>query len=146
MRRTSFLKWFVIFWICLEIAGFVWVADMLGLGWMLLLLLGSMILGVSLLRQEGLRTTNLMMKKARSGEKVQASDLADMPFVLIGAILLVIPGFFSDVLGLLCFLPPIRHGIVKLISKRLRPAQTSQQTHSNLDQGRTFDGDYKRED
>lgn len=146
MRRTSILKWSLLFWICLEIAGFVWVAEMIGTGWMLLLLIGGTLLGITLLRKEGLRTTNLMMRKARNGERVQAADLANMPFILIGGILLIIPGFFSDILGLLCFIPPIRRGVVKLLGKRIKPPHSSQQTHSNLEEGRTFDGDYKRED
>lgn len=147
MRNLSVIKWFFIIWICLEIAGFVWVAEMLGIGWMFLLLIASTLLGITLLREEGLRSTNLMMQKARSGQRLQPEDVANMPFVLLGGVLLVIPGFCSDILGLLCFIPVVRHAVVKLLSKRMPKQPNHQQSQeNNLGQGRTFDGEFKRED
>jgi UPF0716 protein FxsA len=144
MRRTRFLKWFFLIWLCLEIAGFVWVAELIGLGWMLLLIIASMVLGFVLLRQEGLRTANIMMQKMRNKERLQPSDIADAPFVMIGAMLLIIPGFFSDILGVLCFIPVIRRGFVALLSRSgTRRKQTTQQ---QVDQGKTYEGDYQRED
>jgi len=140
------LKWLILFWLCLEVAGFVWVGQWLGLGWTLLLIIGSAILGVALLRQQGLRTANMMMHKMRTKQFVSAEDFADTPFVMLGAILLIIPGFFSDILGLLCFLPPIRQFFVKLLSKKRQAQTRPRQRHTRVDAGRTFEGEYQKKD
>lgn len=144
MRRTSILKWFLLIWLCLEIAGFVWVADMIGLGWMLLLLIASMVVGIALLRQEGFRTANIMMQKMRNKQQLQPSELAGTPFVMVGAVLLIIPGFFTDIVGILCFLPPIRRWVVSLFTKRMK--QTQSKSKPQVEQGKTYEGDYQRED
>lgn len=143
MQRLSFIKWLLLIWLCLEIASFVWVAEWLGLGWMLLLLIGSMILGFALLRREGINNANLMMRKMRSGEKIQPEDIADTPFVMFGALLFIIPGFCSDVVGVLCFLPPMRRWLVRLLTRKSAPKASNQQ---RVNQGKTYEGDYDKND
>ena len=140
------LRWFVLFWVCLEVAGFIWVGEWIGLGWTLVLIIGSMVLGVALLRQQGLRAANIMMHKMRTGEAASAEDFVNTPFVMLGAILLIIPGFFSDILGLLCFLPPVRKYFVKLLSKISHGRGQQSQQHSQVNAGRTFEGEYQKKD
>ena len=88
------LRWFVLLWICLEVAGFIWVGEWIGLGWTLLLIIASILVGIVLLRREGLRAANIMMQKMRTGEAASAEDFIDTPFVMVGALLLIVPGFF----------------------------------------------------
>ena len=140
------LRWLFLFWLCLEVAGFIWVGEWLGLGWTLLLIIGSAVVGVALLRQQGLRAANVMIHKMRAGQPASAADFADMPFVMLGAILLIIPGFFSDILGLLCFLPPIRQFFVRVLSKTNQQSARTKRSHTRVDAGRTFEGEYQKKD
>lgn len=146
MRGINLVKWFVLGWICLEIMIFVWVADLVGIGWMLLLILASTFGGILLLRQEGFRAANVFVVKARNGERLQASDIANTPLIMLGGILLVIPGFISDAFGLLCLLPPVRQRVVSMINKRVGANQATNKRHDSVNHGRTFDGEYRRDE
>lgn len=50
------------------------------------------------------------------------SPLAHRVMLVIAGGLLLLPGFFTDTLGLLLLIPPVRMLLIKLISRRLRRA------------------------
>ena len=77
-------------------------------GWQtLVLLLLDSILGAALLRHQGRRTWRAF-RLALDERRVPAREVADGVLVLVGGTLLVTPGFLSDVVGVLCLLPPTR--------------------------------------
>jgi UPF0716 protein FxsA len=146
MRGTQVIKWGILCWIALEIVAIVWVADLIGLGWTLLLILAGIVIGGMLLRSEGFRTMNLTMAKMRQGKQLEPADLAETPFVMLSAILFIIPGFITDVFGLLFFISPLRARILRFISKKLSARQAQNTHQQKMDQGRTYDGDFHRKD
>lgn len=77
----------------------------------LLLILAGFV-GVLLLRHQGLATLSKFQQSMQRGEH-PAQALQEGAVVGIGALLFLIPGFFTDMLGLLCILPPTRHLIIK---------------------------------
>lgn len=86
-----------------EIAAIVWVAG--EIGWWTLGILGlTTVLGLVLLQREWRKAWGALSESLRSGE-MPTGTLADASLVLIGGILLVLPGFLTDVLGLLLLLP-----------------------------------------
>jgi UPF0716 protein FxsA len=65
--------------------------------------------------------------------------------LLVGALLLLTPGFFTDALGFACLLPPTRRLLSLWLLKRLMvitPAGQSPGVH----QPRTLEGEFRRED
>ena len=54
------------------------------------------------------RTTTAGQTTVRTGPHVPTRELSDGAIVAIGALLLVLPGFISDVLAILCLLPVTR--------------------------------------
>ena len=61
------------------------------------------------------------------GSRVPGREVADGALVIVGGTLLLTPGFLSDVLGLLCVLPPtralLRRSLTGFVARRLlRPA------------------------
>ncbi|HEX6755656.1 MAG TPA: FxsA family protein [Mycobacteriales bacterium] len=90
-----------------EIAAVVAVASWIGIGWTLLALLGFSLLGALLLRREGARAWRAFSAAVAAG-RPPAREALDGMLVLLGALLIALPGFVSDVLGLLCILPPSR--------------------------------------
>ena len=86
-------------------------------GWqtMLLLVLDSL-LGAWLLRREGRRTWRAF-RLALEERRVPAREVADGALVLVGGTLLLTPGFLSDVVGVLCLLPPTRAAIRPVLTR-----------------------------
>ncbi|MDT7538933.1 MAG: protein FxsA [Actinomycetota bacterium] len=92
-------------------------------GWQtLLLLVIDSLLGAWLLRREGRRTWRAF-RLALDERRVPAREVADGVLVIIGGTLLLTPGFLSDVVGVLCLLPPTRAAIrpvlTRLLTRRL---------------------------
>lgn len=115
---------FVLFllWPIVEIALFVTVGGAIGLGWTLLVILGTGVLGVWLMRSQGLRTAE-RLRHEMDNLRNPIAPVADGALVLLAAALLVLPGFLTDALGLLLLLPPVRLGITAALSRRIRPMQ-----------------------
>jgi len=93
--------------VVVEIVAIAAVAQWIGIGWTLLALLGLSLLGGLLLRQQGARAWRAFSGAVAEG-RPPAREALDGVLILIGALLIVLPGFVSDVLGLLCLLPPTR--------------------------------------
>ncbi|AFL54377.1 UPF0716 protein FxsA [Sinorhizobium fredii] len=101
-----------------EITGFVVVGRELGLAMTLLLVLLSGVAGVLLLRIQGLGTLRRVQEAARAG-KDPGPDLLGGALIFIAAILLIVPGFITDIAGLVLFLPPVRRAIASFLQTRL---------------------------
>ncbi|WP_410637587.1 FxsA family protein [Amycolatopsis sp. lyj-346] len=71
------------------------------------LLLAGAFLGSWLARREGGKAMRAFTAAARSGRPAE-KELTDGMLVGLGGVLILVPGFISDVLGLLLMLPPSR--------------------------------------
>lgn len=90
-----------------EVAAMLTLGGMLGLGWTLIWIAGSAMLGIALARQYGLATLIKIHQKLRVGV-LPTTELLDMGMILVGAVGLMLPGFVTDSVGLLLVLPPSR--------------------------------------
>jgi UPF0716 protein FxsA len=70
-------------------------------------LLAAALFGGWLARREGMRAFRAT-RDALAADRVPAAEVADGLIILAGAVLLLIPGFVSDVLGIVALLPPTR--------------------------------------
>ncbi|WP_124726928.1 FxsA family protein [Staphylospora marina] len=106
----------------IELAGIITVGTWIGAlpTFVLILLTGAV--GVWLARREGLRTWKLARIQLNQGE-LPGDTLLDGVLILVGGILLLTPGFFSDVFGVLFVLPYtrsiVRHLLKGWISRKL---------------------------
>jgi UPF0716 family protein affecting phage T7 exclusion len=91
----------------LEIAVFVQVASMIGVldtvGVLLLFSIG----GLLLVRHEGMGTWARARDELDAG-RMPTGHLADGAWLFVAGVLLLIPGFVTDIAGLLLLLPPVR--------------------------------------
>lgn len=94
----------IVLYAAVEIAAVVAVASWIGIGWTLLLLLGLSLVGLVLLRREGSRAWRSFQLAVAEG-RPPGREVLDGMLVLLGAVLIVLPGFVTDVLALLCLLP-----------------------------------------
>ena len=100
-----------------EFVVFVAVAAAIGWIWAALLFVATSAIGVLLLRRSGRRDLARFRAAVKTGGI--ASVRADGPGVgpLIGGILLVFPGFITDVVGAMLLLPAVRRKLRGMITR-----------------------------
>ncbi|MBA1188851.1 membrane protein FxsA [Pseudomonas entomophila] len=115
-----FLLLFLIFPV-LELFVFVRVSAAIGFFPALLLIIAGSALGIVVMRLAGLATALRARESIQRGE-LPAEDMFQGLMMALGGGLLLIPGFISDVLGVLCLLPFTR----RLIARKLRERAEAQ--------------------
>ena len=100
----------------LEIAGFVWIGGKLGVALTLLWVLAAMVGGLLLLRRTGLQAVGKLRQAVAEG-KEPGSTMLDAACFAAAAMLLIIPGFVSDVLALVLLLPATRHWLLRRMAQ-----------------------------
>lgn len=125
-RRRRFPWWVVglLFVVVplLEIWTIIQVGQVVGAWWTLGLLVLSGVVGSWLVKREGARTFRAF-REALSTGRLPHRELADGILILVGGTLMLTPGFFSDVVGILMILPftrPLGRSVLAgAISRRL---------------------------
>jgi UPF0716 protein FxsA len=99
-------------WLGLEFAAFVTVAENIGLGGALFLGLATSFAGFVLLRQTGEGALE-HLRSAISGGRPQKGDMVDGLIRALAAVLLILPGFVSDLVGLALAAPSVRQMVAR---------------------------------
>ena len=94
-------------WIWLEISTFVEIGGEIGVLPTLIGIFVTGAIGIWLLRTQGRVVMASLQKQVARGEAPLAS-IADSLSLLLGAVLMLIPGYVSDAMGLMMFGPGIR--------------------------------------
>jgi UPF0716 protein FxsA len=103
----------------LEFTVLIEIGRRIGTVYTLILVFGAGIAGAILAKMEGLRILGRIQDDLRSGI-MPAEQLFDGLLVLIAGVLLITPGFLSDVAGLLLLFPPARYPIKMLLRRLVR--------------------------
>jgi UPF0716 protein FxsA len=103
------MVWFLIFvlWPLAELFVIVKISEAIGFIWMLLLLIISWPVGSRILRSQGRVAWRQFVDAVQAG-RPPANEVLNGALVLSGGLLLMVPGFITDVIGLLLLLPPTR--------------------------------------
>lgn len=106
-------------WIVLEVWLLTVVGGQVGAPVVLLLLLAGLLLGGAVIKRAGLRAWRDFAASLQPGgteEPPRRSSGAALS--MLGGALLMLPGFASDALGLLCLFPPTRALLRRFLPKR----------------------------
>ena len=103
----------------LELALIIEVGRHLGVVTTILLILFTAIIGAYLAQTQGLSILKKIQLELNQGQ-LPSNQLLEGLLVLIGAILLLTPGFLTDTLGFLCILPFSRYWIRERVKIYLR--------------------------
>jgi len=124
-----------------EIAVYIEVGGAYGVGPTLIATLLTAVIGTILMRTQGLATLNAVRTSVDKGEMPLRSAF-DGACQLIAGILLLTPGFVTDAVGLLLFIPPVRSLLLAWIIGR---ASVSVVVRYGPMPRRTYDveGDYR---
>ncbi|MGL6208851.1 MAG: FxsA family protein [Paracoccaceae bacterium] len=102
----------------IEIALFVTVGGWLGLWLTLLVVIGTGILGVLILRRQGAQAM-AELRRATTVRPDALGSMADGALIGLAAVLLILPGFLTDTLGLLLLVPPLRNLLIGYFASRV---------------------------
>lgn len=127
-----------------ELYLFFKVAEWIGFLPMIMLAVATSMLGVAMLRMQGLALQHQLNLALTRGE-FPAAALAEAGGGWISAVLLIIPGFFTDVLGLLCLIPALRRLVIRQLLSRAAPSDRGGPPPPRHGP-RTIEGDFTRED
>lgn len=110
----------------LEIAIFIEVGSRIGVVPTIVLTLATAVAGTVLLRTQGLATLARARAQMDRGE-MPKDELFDGVCLLLAGACLLTPGFFTDAIGLLLFVPAVRR-----ILQRMMAARISQSAHTRI--------------
>ena len=130
----------------IEIYLLIQVGQVIGAGWTIFLVVLTAVIGVGLLRIQGLSTLNRAQQKLQQNELPAREILEGMGLVVAGALLLT-PGFFTDTIGFLLLFPPTRIWLVSSIASRMVVTSSVRTGPQRPGEQDVIDGvNYRRED
>ncbi len=147
---TPFRILFLIFLVVpiVEIYLLITVGGLIGAMPTILLVVFTAVLGALLLRFQGFATFQRVQREMAHGQ-IPAMAMMEGVVLLFAGALLLTPGFFTDTIGFLCLIPPLRQWGIRLLIQRVVISRfdTSGPTGSSHSAGgRTIEGDFQRRD
>ena len=100
------------------------------------------LVGLVLLRHQGLATLTRGRQRLEAGE-LPAEEMLEAMVLALSGVLLIAPGFVTDTLGLLGLLPPLRRWLVAALVPRMVVSGTVRRSG---EAHHTLEGEYWRED
>jgi len=118
VRRLPWAGLFLLVLAAVEIAIFIVVGRAIGAGLTILLVLATSLVGAWALRRVGPRSWRAVRDEVREG-RPPGNATAEGLLALAGGILLVVPGFLTDVIGAVLLVPAVRRLIRGFVSRRV---------------------------
>jgi UPF0716 protein FxsA len=159
-RPRSFVPLGIAAWLVLEVWLLTVVASAAGGLTVLALLVGGGVLGAVVIKRAGRRAfrnlTETLQRQQSGGSPTPETGSTGNGFLMLGGLLLMLPGLVSDVAGLLLLLPPVRSMLgryaEKSLERRMRAAAPGglgdafQQARIHRPDGKVVQGEVIRED
>ena len=104
------MRWLALLFIVVpvtEIALFIWSGNTIGLVPTILIILGTGILGAYLAKKQGLKAIHDIQMQMKNFE-APGDAMVNALFVFAGGLLLLSPGFVTDIFGLMFLFSPTR--------------------------------------
>ncbi len=104
------------------------------------------VLGGLLVRTQGF-VTAMKVRQAMDRGEVPAIQMLEALLLLVAGLLLLLPGFVTDVVGFLCLVPAVRRFLVLAFLKRAGGLQApAGGAHGAPPEQRIIEGEFRRED
>lgn len=131
----------------IEIGLFIQVGGFLGLWATLSIVVLTALVGTALMRAQGMAALKKLQTSIESGGN-PADPIANGAFILIAGLLLLTPGFFTDTLGMLLLVPPLRKSLIRTVAAQLKAratgyATTGFKTQTKYASDTVLDGDFE---
>ncbi|GAA5525685.1 UPF0716 protein FxsA [Microbulbifer aestuariivivens] len=132
-------------WLLITVGGEIGALPTIGL------VLLTAVVGLALLRRQGLSTVLRAQRKMQAGE-LPAREMAEGIFLAVGGALLLTPGFFTDALGFACLIPGVRQLLLGRLLRRVvvmrgpGPGGQYGPRRGPAEDSDIIEGEYSRED
>jgi UPF0716 protein FxsA len=126
----------LILWPVAELFVAIKVAEAIGVLLTVVLLIIGWPLGIWLAKAEGRAAWRRLSAAVEQG-RPPGREVIDGALILVGAVMLIIPGFITDVLGLSLLLAPTRSLLRRLIARNFQSRVVVAATRFGLDQRRS---------
>lgn len=101
-----------------EIYLFIQIGGLIGAIPTILCIIATAFIGAVLLRVQGIQTMRTFQARVQNGE-VPTDTMLEGVCLLVGGLLLLTPGFFTDAIGFLCLIPLTRHFLLQGVARRI---------------------------
>ncbi|MGL1957282.1 MAG: FxsA family protein [Colwellia sp.] len=108
----------------IEITVLMQVGELLGVWPTIAIVIVSAWLGAKYVRQQGLATLQSVQTKMAQGE-MPSEEIVTGLMLLVAGVLLVTPGFVTDIFGLSLLVPSVRHALAKTAQQHIKVNQFS---------------------
>ncbi|WP_022703721.1 FxsA family protein [Pseudorhodobacter ferrugineus] len=129
----------------IEIGLFIKIGGWLTLWPTLAIVLATGIIGTFLVRKQGLKVLG-ELRNSMAQMRDPLSPLAHGAMILFAGALLLTPGFFTDAVGFLLLVPPIRQAIITFAASRVQVASfaagSQRETRPRHNDDSVIDGEY----
>jgi UPF0716 protein FxsA len=95
----------------------VWMTQRTSLAWTILLVISTGMIGISLVKWQGMKAWQLVQADLAAGKSPSQSILSGVLILVAGAFLLT-PGLITDTTGFLLLIPQIRRWVAAAVQKR----------------------------
>ena len=129
----------------LEIYLLLEVGSIIGAIPTIFLVASTAIVGTWLLKEQGFSTFQRLQENFRQGI-LPAYEMIEGPIILAGGLLLLTPGFITDVLGLACLIPSLRKRIAQYIIENGLIQKNSSFTKEPSGNKNILEGEFEKED
>ncbi|PKG24998.1 FxsA family protein [Niallia nealsonii] len=116
------MRYFLIVLLCapvVEIAVFLLAGKVFGIAETLIFIIGTGLIGGYLLKKQGFKAYKNVQEKLHSGQ-LPGETILDGLCVLAGGVLLVLPGFLSDIAGAFILFPPTKKLVKRLLLQSMQ--------------------------
>ncbi|MFJ4921787.1 FxsA family membrane protein [Streptomyces sp. NPDC088725] len=162
-RALRFVPLGIAVWLALEVWLLVLVGTAAGGFAVLVLLLGAGVLGAVVIKSAGRRAfrnlTETLQRQQQAGAAVPPEEGTGTPgngFLMLGGLLIMLPGLITDVLGLVLLVPPVRsmlsRYVERSVERRMRRAAPGtlgdafQQARMRQQDGKVVQGEVIKDD
>lgn len=123
-------------WFAVELLAFLWLAGLIGWGWVIALLAAQFAIGVSIARYAGVSAFRRLAEASRTGD-LPGGQVGESALVALGGGLIAVPTLLTDVAGALLLLPPTRRLARRVggavVGRRIRAAGFSTTTTTSAE-------------
>jgi UPF0716 protein FxsA len=102
------------------------------------------VIGVALLKYQGVATLLRANQRLRRGE-IPVTEMGEGIFLAVGGALLLTPGFVTDGMGFFCLIPGVRRWLLGRLTRHMRVVPFEQENFRKKGPN-TIEGDYRRDD
>lgn len=130
-------------YVYIEISIFVAIANTIGVFLALICIISTSIIGLSIIKSQGLKNFTLLQKKMSNHEN-PTNELIKNVSLLIAGFLFLIPGFLTDFLGIMLLLPFVQHYFIKKIIPKINIKTFNNYSRKeSYDESHIIEGEFK---